>query len=55
MLYRAILHTEGMAAIEDGVRIRFAGNVHFGRAPISITAYIYTLVPLVFGSGPSIL
>jgi acetyltransferase-like isoleucine patch superfamily enzyme len=31
MLYRAILHAEGMAAIEDGVRIRFAGNVHLGR------------------------
>jgi acetyltransferase-like isoleucine patch superfamily enzyme len=31
VLYRAILHTEGMAAIEDGVRIRFAGNVRLGR------------------------
>jgi acetyltransferase-like isoleucine patch superfamily enzyme len=29
--YRAIMHMDGMAAIEDGVRIRFADNVHLGR------------------------
>jgi acetyltransferase-like isoleucine patch superfamily enzyme len=31
VLYRSILRAEGMAAIEDGVRIRFAGNVRLGR------------------------
>jgi acetyltransferase-like isoleucine patch superfamily enzyme len=31
LLYRSILHAQGMVAIEDGVRIRFAGNVHLGR------------------------
>lgn len=30
LLYRAILHMEGVAAIEDGVRIRFASNVSLG-------------------------
>jgi acetyltransferase-like isoleucine patch superfamily enzyme len=30
LAYRAILRMEGMAAIEDGVRIRFASNVHLG-------------------------
>jgi acetyltransferase-like isoleucine patch superfamily enzyme len=29
--YRAILHMEGVAAIEDGVRIRFADNVRLER------------------------
>jgi acetyltransferase-like isoleucine patch superfamily enzyme len=29
--YRSILQMEGMAAIEDGVRIRFAANVRLGR------------------------
>lgn len=28
--YRSILSMEGMAAIEDGVRIRYASNVHLG-------------------------
>lgn len=31
LVYRAILQMEGMAAIEDGVRIRFASNVRLGR------------------------
>jgi len=31
VFYRGILHTEGAAAIEDGVRIRFASNVWLGR------------------------
>jgi acetyltransferase-like isoleucine patch superfamily enzyme len=31
LLYRAILRMEGAAAIEDGVRIRFASNVRLGR------------------------
>jgi len=31
VVYRAILHLDGMAAIEDGVRIRFASNVRLGR------------------------
>ncbi len=31
VLYRAILRMEGVAAIEDGVRIRFASNVSLGR------------------------
>ncbi len=31
VLYRGILHADGVAAIEDGVRIRFAGNVCLGR------------------------
>jgi acetyltransferase-like isoleucine patch superfamily enzyme len=30
-LYRSILHAEGAVAIEDGVRIRFANNLHLGR------------------------
>ncbi|GAB4197516.1 MAG: DapH/DapD/GlmU-related protein [Roseiflexaceae bacterium] len=29
--YRSILHMDGAAAIEDGVRIRFAGHVRLGR------------------------
>lgn len=29
--YRAILTMEGVAAIEDGVRLRFAGNLRLGR------------------------
>jgi acetyltransferase-like isoleucine patch superfamily enzyme len=31
VLNRLILHTDGMAAIEDGVRLRFAGNIRLGR------------------------
>jgi acetyltransferase-like isoleucine patch superfamily enzyme len=31
LLYRAILRMDGSAAIEDGVRIRFASNVRLGR------------------------
>jgi len=31
LLYRAILRMEGVAAIEDGVRIRFASNISLGR------------------------
>jgi acetyltransferase-like isoleucine patch superfamily enzyme len=31
ILYRSILHMEGMAAIEDGVRIKFADHVRLGR------------------------
>ncbi|NJM07567.1 acyltransferase [Candidatus Gracilibacteria bacterium] len=31
LLYRSILTMEGMAAIEDGVRIRFASNVRLAR------------------------
>lgn len=31
IVYRAILHMEGVAAIEDGVRIRFADNVRLSR------------------------
>jgi acetyltransferase-like isoleucine patch superfamily enzyme len=31
ILYRSILHMQGMAAIEDGVRIKFADHVRLGR------------------------
>lgn len=31
LAYRAMLHVDGIAAIEDGVRIRFANNVRLGR------------------------
>lgn len=31
LAYRAMLHADGIAAIEDGVRIRFANNVRLGR------------------------
>lgn len=31
LAYRSILRMDGMAAIEDGVRIRFAGHVRLGR------------------------
>lgn len=31
VLYRTMLRMEGVAAIEDGVRVRFAGNVRLGR------------------------
>jgi acetyltransferase-like isoleucine patch superfamily enzyme len=31
IIYRGILHMESMAAIEDGVRIRFADHVRLGR------------------------
>lgn len=30
-LYRLILRMDGVAAIENGVRLRFAGNIHLGR------------------------
>jgi len=30
ILYRLILHVDGMAAIENGVRLRFAGNIRLG-------------------------
>ena len=30
ILYRLILHMDGMAAIENGVRLRFAGNIRLG-------------------------
>jgi acetyltransferase-like isoleucine patch superfamily enzyme len=29
--YRGLLHFDGMAAIEDGVRLRFAEHIHLGR------------------------
>jgi acetyltransferase-like isoleucine patch superfamily enzyme len=31
VLYRAILRAEGLAAIEDGVRLRFCSNISLGR------------------------
>ncbi len=31
VLYRLILHMDGIAAIENGVRLRFASNIHLGR------------------------
>jgi acetyltransferase-like isoleucine patch superfamily enzyme len=31
MLYRLILHMDGIAAIENGVRLRFADHIHLGR------------------------
>jgi acetyltransferase-like isoleucine patch superfamily enzyme len=31
VLYRLILHMDGMAAIENGVRLRFADHIHLGR------------------------
>src|SRR5712692_6626494 len=31
LLYRAILKMDGMAAIENGVRLRYAGNIRLGR------------------------
>jgi acetyltransferase-like isoleucine patch superfamily enzyme len=31
LLYRLILHMEGMAAIENGVRLRFANHIRLGR------------------------
>lgn len=31
VLYRLILHMDGVAAIENGVRLRFAGNIRLGR------------------------
>jgi acetyltransferase-like isoleucine patch superfamily enzyme len=31
LLYRLILHMDGVAAIENGVRLRFASNIHLGR------------------------
>lgn len=31
ILYRLILHMEGLAAIENGVRLRFASNIRLGR------------------------
>jgi acetyltransferase-like isoleucine patch superfamily enzyme len=31
LLYKLILHSEGIAAIENGVRIRFADQIHLGR------------------------
>lgn len=31
VVYRAIMHIDGVAAIEEGVRIRFADNVRLGR------------------------
>ena len=30
-LYRLILKTDGLAAIENGVRLRYASNIHLGR------------------------
>jgi acetyltransferase-like isoleucine patch superfamily enzyme len=30
LLYRLILHTDGVAAIENGVRLRFASNIRLG-------------------------
>lgn len=30
LLYRLILHMDGLAAIENGVRLRFAGNIRLG-------------------------
>lgn len=32
LAYRLILHMDGVAAIEDGVRIRYADHVHLGRS-----------------------
>ncbi len=31
LLYRLILHMDGIAAIENGVRLRFAGHIRLGR------------------------
>ncbi len=31
ILYRLILHMDGIAAIENGVRLRFADNIRLGR------------------------
>jgi acetyltransferase-like isoleucine patch superfamily enzyme len=42
LAYRAIMKMDGMAAIEDGVRIRFAANVRLGRgAYLDHGAYLH--------------
>jgi acetyltransferase-like isoleucine patch superfamily enzyme len=42
LAYRAIMKMDGMAAIEDGVRIRFASNVRLGRgAYLDHGAYLH--------------
>jgi acetyltransferase-like isoleucine patch superfamily enzyme len=42
LAYRAIMQMDGMAAIEDGVRIRFAANVRLGRgAYLDHGAYLH--------------
>ncbi len=32
LVYRLLLDTDGLAAIEDGVRLKFANNIHLGRS-----------------------
>ncbi len=40
--YKSILHMDGVAAIEAGVRVRFAGNIHLGEgAYIDEAVYLH--------------
>jgi hypothetical protein len=51
LLYRLILHMDGMAAIEDGVRIRYASHIWLGKG-VYIDNGVYLLpVPAGFPSG----
>lgn len=42
LAYKSILHMDGVAAIEAGVRVRFAGNIHLGEgAYIDEAVYLH--------------
>lgn len=42
LLYRLILHMDGLAAVENGVRLRFAGNIRLGhRSYLDHGVYIH--------------
>jgi acetyltransferase-like isoleucine patch superfamily enzyme len=57
MVYRLILHMDGMAAIENGVRLRFAGNIRLGRgAYLDQGVYIHACPQGVeIGSGAMVM
>lgn len=53
LLYRLILHMEGVAAIENGVRLRYASGIRLGRgAYIDQRVYLHaTPGGIIIGSG----
>lgn len=57
LLYRSILHMDGVAAIESGVRLRFASHIHLGAgAYIDQGAYLHaTPDGIAIGAGSFIM
>ena len=53
VVYRLMVHMNGLAAIEAGVRLRFCNHIHLGMGSIWIRASLSTRVQTAFVSEPA--